>query len=151
MFSPCLTRRSITPHFTTWTDRSCRRLPKPSTSEFLSMTLDFTYHIRETVSKANKRLGFLKRNLKKSPLPMKKLAYISLVRSGLEYAAMIWDPHLATQTKSIEQVQHRAIRWIQGVRPHQMCSITQLRKEFELQTLEERKLQQRLIFFQWCK
>ena len=36
---------------------------------------------------------------------MKKLG---LVRSGLEYAAMIWDPHLATQ-KSIEQVQHGAI------------------------------------------
>ena len=28
-----------------------------------------------------------------------------------------------------------------------MCSITQLGKELELQTLEERRLQQRLIFF----
>jgi len=35
----------------------------------------------------------------------------------------------------------------QGVGPHQMCSITQLRKELELQTLEERRLQQRLIFY----
>jgi len=49
--------------------------------------------------------------------------------------------------KSTEQVQHRAIRWIQGVGPHQTCSITQLRKELELQTLEERRLQQRLILF----
>jgi len=79
-----------------------------TTAKYLGITihdsLDFTYHIRETVSKANKRLGFLKSNLTKSPLPMKKLAYISLVRS-----AMIWDPHLATQKKSIEKVQHRAI------------------------------------------
>ena len=76
-------------------------LQQVTTAKYLGITihdsLDFTHHIREAVSKANKRLGFLKRNLKKSQLPMKKLAYISLVRSGLEYAAMIWDPHLVTQ------------------------------------------------------
>ena len=43
----------------------------------------------------------------------------------------------------------RKVNWshkaICCVGPHQMCSITQLRKELELQTLEERRLQQRLI------
>ena len=32
------------------------------------------------------------------------------------------------------------------ISPRQMCSITQLRKELDFQTLEERRLQQRLTF-----
>ena len=107
-------------------------------------TLEFADHITEAVSKANKKLGFLKRNLKGCPSELKKTAYISLIRSGLEYGATIWDPHLETQKKAIEQVQNRAIRWCQGLSPHQQCSITQLRKELQLRTLEERRLQQRL-------
>ena len=107
-------------------------------------TLEFADHITEAVSKANKKLGFLKRNLKGCPPELKKTAYISLIRSGLEYGATIWDPHLETQKKAIEQVQNRAIRWCQGLSPHQQCSITQLRKELQLRTLEERRLQQRL-------
>ena len=107
-------------------------------------TLEFADHITEAVSKANKKLGFLKRNLKICPSELKKTAYISLIRSGLEYGATIWDPHLETQKKAIEQVQNRAIRWCQGLSPHQQCSITQLRKELQLRTLEERRLQQRL-------
>ena len=107
-------------------------------------SLDFSDHIRETVSKANKKLGFLKRNLKGSPSALKRTAYLSLIRSGLEYGATIWDPHLDTQKRAIERVQNQAIRWIYDQRPREECSITQLRKDLGLQTLEERRLQQRL-------
>ena len=107
-------------------------------------SLDFSDHIRETVSKAKKKLGFLKRNLKGSPSALKKTAYLSLTKSGLEYGATIWDPHLDTQKKAIERVQNQAIRWIYDLRPREECSITELRKDLGLQTLEERRLQQRL-------
>ena len=49
--------------------------------------------LQEVISKANKKLGLLKRNLKGCPQPVKKIAYIRLIRSGLEYAAVIWDLH----------------------------------------------------------
>ena len=107
-------------------------------------TLEFSDHITEAVSKANKKLGFLKRNLKGCPSGLKEMAYISRICSGLEYGAAIWDPHLETQKKAIEQVQNWAIRWCHGLSPHQQCSITQLRKELELRMLEERRLQQRI-------
>ena len=110
----------------------------------INRSLDFSDHIRETVSKANKKLGFLKRNLKGSPSALKRTAYLSLLRSGLEYGATIRNPHLDTQKKAIERVQNQAIRWIYDLRPREECSITQLRKDLGLQTLEERRLQQRL-------
>ena len=117
-------------------------------AQYLGITihksLEFGSHIRETVAKANKRLGFLKRNLKRTPTAVKKMAYNSLIRSGLEYGSVIWDPHLASQTKAVEAVQNRAIRWMMGFGPRQRCSISKLRAELELRTLEERRCQQRL-------
>ena len=110
----------------------------------INRSLDFSDHIRETVSKANKKLGCLKRNLKGSQAALKRTAYLSLIRSGLEYGATIWDPHLDTKKKAIERVQNQAFRWIYDLRPREECSITQLRKDLGLQTLEERRLQQRL-------
>ena len=110
-------------------------------------TLGFASHITEVTSKANKKLGFLKRNLKGAPESVRMMAYSSLVRSGLEYGASIWDPYTDSQTKEIERIQNRAIRWIKGIRPRQPCSISQLKQELNIQTLEERRVQQRLTLF----
>ena len=73
-------------------------------------TLTFTGHIRTIVSKANQKLGFLKRNLRNTPTEVRKMAYISLVRSSLEYGSTIWDPHTQLQKNEIEKIQNRAIR-----------------------------------------
>ena len=51
-------------------------------------------HVDRTVKKANSTLGFLRRNLRQCPPKLKELAYNSLVRSVLEYACCVWDPHL---------------------------------------------------------
>ena len=59
----------------------------------LSNELSWSPHISNTVSKAHSSLGFLRRNLRDCPEKLKETAYISLVRSVLEYAATIWDPH----------------------------------------------------------
>ena len=60
----------------------------------LSEDLQWSTHIQNITKKANSTLGFLHRNLKHCPEECRKLAYISLVRSTLEYGSSIWDPYL---------------------------------------------------------
>ena len=43
-------------------------------------SLEFDQHIISTVSKANSRLGFLKRNLRGCPPEVKRMAFIATVR-----------------------------------------------------------------------
>ena len=50
-------------------------------------------HISDISSKATKTLGFLRRNLEFAPRSTKEVAYITLVRSKLEYAAPIWSQY----------------------------------------------------------
>ena len=54
-------------------------------------------HLGNVVCKANRYLGFIKRNLSMCPKEIKCAVYYTLVRPQLEYASVAWDPHLKTQ------------------------------------------------------
>jgi len=47
----------------------------------------------------------------------KKLAYITLVRFGMEYAFVIWNPYTKCDSEKLERVQHSAARWIVSYLP----------------------------------
>ena len=51
--------------------------------------LDWGQHISEITCKATKTLGFLRRNLALAPRHTKEVAYKTLVRPQLEYAAQL--------------------------------------------------------------
>lgn len=54
----------------------------------------------------------IKRALYGAPENARLLAYTSLCRAHLEYAASVWDTYLEYLARDIQMVQHRAIRFI---------------------------------------
>ena len=82
-------------------------------SKYLGITftgeLSWSSHVRSIHNRANSTLGFLRRNLRRCPAKVKETAYITLVRSTLEYAAPVWDPHLARDCDLLEKIQRHPV------------------------------------------
>jgi hypothetical protein len=103
-------------------------------------------HINNISKKANATLGFLRRNLRNVPETCRKTAYISRVRSTMEYGATIWNPYLKGDIDKLERIQNRGIRFIKkDYRSRGPGSITNMIRQLELETLEERQHSLRLI------
>ena len=51
-------------------------------------------HVSNICTKANRNLGFLRRNLYSCPQEVKEAAYKGLVRPVLEYGSPVWDPQV---------------------------------------------------------
>jgi hypothetical protein len=93
-----------------------QKLEEVSQTKYLGITLTtdmkWNHHVQNTANKANKTLGFLKRNLKIGNKSAKLAAYKALVRPIVEYAGPVWDPYTIEGINAIEKIQRRAARWI---------------------------------------
>ena len=114
-------------------------------SYFPTRNMSWSNHTHSIATKARQKLGFLRRNPKGSPLDCKKLAYVALVRSTLEYASIIWDPYLQKDVDSLERVQQKATRWVTSTYDKK-SSVSRLMRELQWETLHERRTTQRLTF-----
>ena len=64
-------------------------------------------------SKAQRMLNLLYRSCRDiTDIGNKELLYIAWVSSRLEYASIVWSPHTKRNINNLEQVQHRATRFI---------------------------------------
>ena len=111
----------------------------------ISHDMSWLTHINKVVTKAHQKLGFICRNLSGSPQECKKLAFLVLVRSGLEYTSIIWDPYLQKDCKSIKRVQWKAARWVTSSYDRR-TSVTKLLKNLQWDSLQGSRRQQRLVF-----
>lgn len=106
--------------------------------------LTFNEHVETVGCKARRMLGFIMRVGKqfKNPLTFTSL-YNSLVRSHLEYASVIWNPHTAQQKIKIERVQHKFLRFVAikcfGAAKTDNIDYKDIEKKIKLDTLELRR------------
>ena len=78
--------------------------------------LEFRTHIKSMISKANSRVGIIKRSFSKLNKKSFKILYKSLVRPILEYCSVIWFPLNDTDANEIEKVQRRATKLVPQLR-----------------------------------
>ena len=85
-------------------------------AKYLGVTItdDLTWssHITNITKKANKTLGFLRRNLVIGSKKTREQAYKAFVRPVLEYCSPVWDPHAEKDKTALDKVQNRAARWV---------------------------------------
>ena len=103
-------------------------------------------HITNLTKNANSALGFLRRNLKYCSEDSKRLAYISLVNSTLEYDAVVWDPYHSRDIIAVEIVQKQTARFIKNdYKSRFEGCVTSMLEDLMLPTLQQRRLVSRLV------
>jgi len=116
-------------------------------AKYLGLTvtpnLSWNTHIDNITCKANKTLGFVRRNIKVSSPKIKSLAYFSLVRPLLEYSSPVWDPYTQIKIDQIEMVQRRAARYVTN-RYHNTSSVTNMLDHLGWRSLALRRTDARL-------
>ena len=106
----------------------------------INMSDDFQWgsHIRSIADKSSSTLGLLKRNLSKCPQKLREQAYISLIRSRLEYCAAVWDPYLIKDINILDGIQRRAARFV--IQDHsRFNSLSSLLKDLNWAPLKDRR------------
>ena len=104
----------------------------------LTKNLSWDTHIDQVCNKANKTLGFLRRNLKIGSTKVKESAYKTFVRPILEYACTVCDPYTQDKINQLEAVQRRAARFVVN-RYHNTSSVTCMINTLQWPSLQHRR------------
>lgn len=111
-------------------------------------TLTWSEHVEQIAKRASSSLGLLRRNLRFCPINSRKLAYVSLVRSIMEYSSVVWDPHFQKDIDRLEAVQRRGARFVtQDYKTRTPGCVTSMLDKLDLPALQTRRTNQRLAFF----
>ena len=101
--------------------------------------LKWNTHVSNICTKANRTIGFLRRNLAACPQDVKKSAYKALVRPVLEYGSSVWDPQSIFLQDELEKVQKRAIRFATVSCTYESGSMTGILEQPKWESLKKRR------------
>ena len=96
-------------------------------------------------TKANRTLGFPRRNLYACPQEVKEAAYKGQVRLVLEYSGSVWDPLGVGLQNELEKVQNRVARFVTGNYIFETGTMTGILEHLKLESLKKRRSDSRLI------
>ena len=117
----------------------------PYLGVIISDDLKWGKHIAYISRKAGATVGFLHRNLRNCPKECRRLAYIALVRSRLEYAEIVWNPYYQQDIEKLERVQRQAACFItKDYRTREPGCVNRMLQDLTLPPLAERRRQARL-------
>ena len=111
----------------------------------ISKDLKWNTHASNVCTKANRTLGFLRRNLSSCHQDVKEMAYKRLVRPILEYASPVWDPHGIVVQEELEKVQNHAARFVTGNYNFETGSMTSILEQLGWESLHKRRKGSKLI------
>ena len=101
-------------------------------------------HIEQTAAKGNKKLDFLKRNLKINNPDIKSCNYKTLVRPILQYYITVWIHILLNLLcMQLEKIQCQTARWVKNNYTKQ-SSVTHLLIDLQWRDLAQRQTDARL-------
>ena len=109
---------------------------------YIQSNLKWSKHVNYVYQDSMRKLGFLKRSFNKCEPVVKENLYNQLIRSKLEYASSVWDPHNIGEEQKIEKIQKRAYKYIYGVKsiPNYILYL----KEYKILPLHQRRVYNRL-------
>ena len=107
--------------------------------------LRWNIHVSNIFIKANRTLGFPRRNLYACPQEVKEAAYKGLVRTVLEYSDSVWDPSGVGLQNELEKVQNRAARFVTGNYNFETGSMTGILEHLKWESLKKRRRDRGLI------
>ena len=82
----------------------------------IDSALSFEEHISEKVKKANSIMGLIRRSFSYLSCNLFRKLYMTFVRPHLEHAQAVWSPYLKKHINSIEKVQIRATKYVDGLK-----------------------------------
>ena len=111
----------------------------------ITSDLRWNTHVSNVCTKANRTLGFLRRNLYSCPQEVKEAAYKGLVCPVLDYGSSVWDPPGVVLQEELESVQKRAARFVTGNYNYETGSMTGILEQLKWESLKKRRKDNRLI------
>ena len=115
----------------------------------VTITRDLKWNtlISYVCTKANRTLGFFRRNLFPCPKDVREAAYKCLVRHILEYGCSVWDPRYEGLIDDLEKVQKRAARFVTRNYTYEKCSMTDILKKLKWESMSK---EGRIIIELYC-
>lgn len=112
---------------------------------YFSDNFKWIKHIDMTVTKAGRMLYFIRRNFRQASQTVKQTLYLMYVRSILDYACVIWDPHQQYLIDRLEKIQNQAATFVSN-NYNSFPSITEIKQTLGWDPLMVRRQKLRLKF-----